>query len=194
MLKRLFYTLSYLSDPPWDTGISPPELMAFIQSHEPGRALDLGCGTGTNAITLAKHGWQVTGVDFVWLAIRAAKRKARKASAEVDFRVGDVTRLEGISGPFDLVLDIGCFHSLPESRKAAYIRNLEHLLSDIGTFLMYGFIQNPGSSDTGISNHDLTRLTKFLRLVERNDGTDRGQRKSAWFTFQPKNSPGPFSP
>lgn len=194
MLKRLFYTLSYFSDPPWDTGISPPELMAFILAHEPGRVLDLGCGTGTNSITLARHGWEVIGVDFIYMAIRSAKRKARKAGVDVDFRVGDVTRLEGISGPFDLILDIGCFHSLPESGKESYIHNLERLLSTNGTFLLYGFISPTDSSENGISTQDLAQLGNSLRLVDRTDGTDRGQRMSAWFTFQLKRSSGTPAP
>ena len=46
---------------PWDTQVTPPEVMEFIARTPPGKALDLGCGTGTNAITLARHGWQVDG-------------------------------------------------------------------------------------------------------------------------------------
>jgi SAM-dependent methyltransferase len=190
MLKRIFYTLSYFSNPPWDTGISPPELMAFIHDQPAGRALDLGCGTGTNVITLARYGWKVTGVDFVGRAIRAAKRKARKMRVEVDFRVGDVTRLVGISGKFDLILDIGCFHSLPPSSKESYVHNLNRLLSENGTFLLYGFIYpgNGNSSEPGISAHDLSTLKNNLLLITRKDGTDRGQRVSAWFTFQPQKA------
>jgi 2-polyprenyl-3-methyl-5-hydroxy-6-metoxy-1,4-benzoquinol methylase len=164
--------------------------MAFIQDQPAGRALDLGCGTGTNAITLARHGWNVTGVDFVGRAIRAAKRKAHETAVDVDFRVGDVTRLDSISGKFDLILDIGCFHSLPPSLKESYIHNLSRLLSENGTFLLYGFI-NPGdgdSSEPGISAHDLSTLKNNLLLITRKDGTDRGQRASAWFTFQPRKA------
>ena len=97
---------------PWDTGVSPPELTEFIRSHAPGRALDLGCGTGTNVITLAQHGWWVTGVDFAWRAIRVARRKARRSGVEVELQVADVTRGDAVSGPYDLVLDLGCFHNL----------------------------------------------------------------------------------
>ena len=71
---------------------------------EPGRALDLGCGTGTNALWLTQHGWRVVGVDFASLAIESARRKADWTSG-VEFVEGDVTRLHelGVKGPFDLV-------------------------------------------------------------------------------------------
>ncbi|MCK7512216.1 MAG: methyltransferase domain-containing protein [Desulfobacterales bacterium] len=58
---------------PWDTNITPPEVMEFIAETPPGRALDLGCGTGTNAIALARHGWQATGVDFAPKAVHKAR-------------------------------------------------------------------------------------------------------------------------
>ena len=111
-LKHLYFNLLYFRTPPWDTQVSPPKLMEFIESHPPGRVLDLGCGTGTNVITLAQHGWQVVGVDYVKRAVRTAERKANQAGVTAEFFVNDVTKLEGVRGVFDLVLDIGCFHSL----------------------------------------------------------------------------------
>jgi SAM-dependent methyltransferase len=185
MMRRMFYELFYFRHPPWDTGISPPELIAFIDSHLPGRALDLGCGTGTNAITLAQHGWQVVGVDFVGRAIRAARRKAKQAGVQVDFHADDVTRLRGVSGPFDLVLDIGCLHSLSRQQKAVYVDNLRRLLAPQGTFLSYAFItQDEQAQGSGLSPGDLDLLDSRFQLVQRVDGSDRGDRASAWFTYQ----------
>jgi 2-polyprenyl-3-methyl-5-hydroxy-6-metoxy-1,4-benzoquinol methylase len=66
----------------------------------------------------------VAGVDFVGRAVRAARRKAKQAGVQVDFHADDVTRLRGVSGPFDLVLDIGCLHSLSRQQKAVYTDNL----------------------------------------------------------------------
>jgi len=64
LLRRINFNLWYFRRPPWDRGISPPELFDFISKHPAGRAIDLGCGTATNVITLAQNGWQVTGIDF----------------------------------------------------------------------------------------------------------------------------------
>ena len=85
-LRRLFFNIWYYQSgifqtPPWDTGISPPELINYLESHTPGLALDLGCGTGTNVITMAEYGWQVTGVDFVRRAISKARDKAIHAGS-----------------------------------------------------------------------------------------------------------------
>jgi SAM-dependent methyltransferase len=184
ILRRLFFNLWYYREPPWDTGVSPPELMAFIESHPAGRALDLGCGTGTNVITLARNGWQVTGVDFAPHAISLARRKVEEANFNVDLRVGDVTKLEDTSDPFDLVLDIGCFHSLPVEGKADYVQNLERLLARGGTYLMYGFFKEGEEAGSGLVEADLEALSERLRLVERQNGTERGLRPSAWFEYR----------
>jgi len=63
-LRRITFNLWYYQDHPWDTGISPPALMDFIQTYSPGRSLELGCGTGNNVITFAWREWQVAGLDF----------------------------------------------------------------------------------------------------------------------------------
>ncbi len=184
MLRRLHFALSYLSKPPWDTGVSPPELLDFIAQHPPGRALDLGCGSGTNALTLARAGWDVTGVDFIPRAIRLAKRKARDAHLPVEFLVADVTRLPPFPALFDLVLDIGCFHSLGE-RKANYLTQLDTLLAPGGTWLMYGFFApDAHHAGPGLAEADLSLVPASLTLLWRQDGTERGERPSAWFAYR----------
>src|SRR5271157_1705061 len=115
-LRRINFNFWYFSRPPWDSGISPPELFDFISKHPAGRAIDLGCGTGTNIITLAQYGWQVVGIDFAPRAIQIAKRKIKNSNIQAGLRVSDATQLNGIDGPFDLALDMGCFHGI-EKRK-----------------------------------------------------------------------------
>jgi ubiquinone/menaquinone biosynthesis C-methylase UbiE len=197
-LRRLTFSLWYYLNPPWDSGISPPELLDFIEKHpstptrpaEPGqagsgrtlRAIDIGCGTGTNVITLAQAGWGVTGVDFAPRAIRMAKRKIKKAGIEAEFLVRDVTKLEGIKGPFDLALDIGCFHSLGES-KGDYLTELDRILAPGGHWLMYGFFRTD-QSDNGLTEADLDLIPASLTQLWRQDGFDKWERTSAWFLFR----------
>lgn len=181
-LRKLFFQITYLQRPPWDTGISPPELIAFIQTHPAGRAVDLGCGTGTNAITLAKHGWEVVGVDYIRRAIRTARQNARQARVDIKFLLEDVTHLEELDGNFDLVLDIGCFHNLPQDGKTRYMKQLQRLLAPSGAYLVYGFIQQTGKN-TGVSEADILQMSRIRKLHWRQDGFDQGERPSAWFLF-----------
>ena len=185
MLRRLNFSLWYLlGKTPWDSGISPPELFDFIAHHPPGRAIDLGCGTGTNVITLVQHGWSVTGVDFAPRAIRLAQRKMKQAGVEANVSVGDVTRLSAITGPFDLALDLGCLHGLPD--KSAYLGQLNRVLAPGGYWLLYAMVRSAkDTSHPGITPADLNLIqSSGLQLLNRKDGWDKRDRPSAWFLFQ----------
>lgn len=122
-LDSFFYRLAYrFGDPRWDTDEPRPELAELFHGYHPGRALDLGCGTGTNAVYLASQGWEVVGVDFVPAAIERGKARALKAGSSARFVRADVTRLReaGVDGPFDLLVDIGCYHAIPAGLRDAY--------------------------------------------------------------------------
>lgn len=164
--------------PPWDTGVTPPELERFVTSHPPGRALDLGCGTGTNVVYLARHGWDAAGVDFAGRAIAKARRRAREAGVAAEFRVGDVTRLGFLAGPFDLAVDIGCGHSLPVSDRVSYGAEVGRLVRPGGTFLLYAFA--PGGAAVGMTREDVVRTFSAFDLVAVEDGVGR---PSAWYTL-----------
>ncbi len=190
MLRRLNFSLWYLfGKPPWDSGISPPELFDFVAHHPPGRAIDLGCGTGTNVVTLAQHGWQVTGVDFAPRAIRLARRKLQRAGVQADVSVGDVTKLRGITGPFDLALDLGCFHDIPD--RSAYLAQLTRVLAPGGHWLMYGMLKSASEDPRpGLTPADVDLIqASGLQLISRKDGWDKRERPSAWFLFQRPPAP-----
>jgi SAM-dependent methyltransferase len=181
VFRRLGFSLWYFHRPPWDSGIVPPELEDFIRDNPPGIALDLGCGSGTSSLALAKAGWRVTGIDFAPRAIRIAKQKARQQILKVDFRLADVLHLPLLPDPFSLVLDIGCFHSLSPAGKLTYLEQLPRLLAPGGTWMLYGFFKSEGAPGPGLVGSDLERSSRQLSLLKRQDGTDRKSRPSAWF-------------
>jgi cyclopropane fatty-acyl-phospholipid synthase-like methyltransferase len=183
-MRRTLFELRYLfGRAPWDTGISPPELLAFLGSNPAGRALDLGCGTGTNVVTLARRGWDVTGIDFSTRAISAARARARASSVSADLRCGDVSDLAMIEGPFDLILDIGCFHRLGSAAQARYAGNMDRLLGRRGVFLLYAFVADP-TAPSGFLSVDQTaaRFAPQLAVQGVELGKDR-RYAAAWFTF-----------
>ena len=181
-IRWLSFNFWYFKNPPWDSGITPPELFDFIANHPAGRAIDIGCGTATNVITLAQNGWQVIGIDFAPRAIQIAKRKTQKIKAEL--QVNDATKLKGIDGPFDLALDMGCFHGI--DKKADYLTQLNRVLASGGYWLMYGIFQ-PFSDPSAprLAAADLDLISSFgFRLISRKDGVDKRERPSAWFLYQ----------
>lgn len=177
----------YFRQPPWDTGISPPELIEFIQIHRPGHAIDIGCGTGTNVIALAKAGWQVMGVDFAPRAIKLAKQKLVREGIQAELSVNDATTLHGITGPFDLALDLGCFHGISKAGRGKYLDQLERLLGRNGFWLLYASL-SPGTTRSahGLKEAEISLISTRFTLLYRRDGLDKRGWQSAWFLFQKK--------
>lgn len=188
MIQRFIYEFHYLvKNAPWDTGISPPELTDFLAKKPEGRALDIGCGTGTNAITIALHGWDVVGIDLSSIAIARARRKAKRASVDINFHQGDATKIDGISGPFDLILDIGCFHGLPADSRKIHEANLRRLLVPGGTFLLYTWLKaNEADRSWSPTEQQIRKLLEnSFDFMQVEHGEDKhGKRSSAWFTFR----------
>jgi len=170
---------------PWDTNITPPEVMEFIKDAPPGKALDLGCGTGTNAITLAQQGWQATGVDFVPKAIHTARKKAAAAGLSIDFHVADVTDLSFLTGSYDYILDIGCLFTLKGKDRRAYADSIFRLLEPEGWYMLYAWMPRTFKGrTTGISVEDVKelfspKLTEIKILV----GEERSF-PTAWYWFR----------
>jgi SAM-dependent methyltransferase len=178
---RFFFRLSYLLGfKPWDSGISPPELVEQIEGPtalRPGRALDIGCGTGTNCQYMLDHGWDVTGVDYVPRALAMAKRKAPGAK----LLVGDVTRLRdlGVSGPFDFMLDLGCFHSIPEARRSAYVREATAVAGPGATLLMFAFGEQSRTTPMASEDEIRRRFRDAFDFAEVRAGNPI--RKQTWY-------------
>jgi SAM-dependent methyltransferase len=147
-LQRFMYNLMYRRGAPrWETGVIPAPLVELIEGEQalpPGRALDLGCGTGPHVRYLAQHGWEATGVDFSSTAIRMARARASDLRG-VSFVEGDVSRLDGcgVNGPFNLVIDIGCYHGVPAAQRGAYVDELARVTADGSLFLLWAIDVEP---------------------------------------------------
>jgi ubiquinone/menaquinone biosynthesis C-methylase UbiE len=165
-----------------------PELLEFIQNHSPGRAIDIGCGTGTNIVALARAGWQVTGVDFAPRAIQLARQKLQKAGVQAEVFVQDATKLERITGPFDLAFDLGCFQTIPLDGRSEYLKQLNRILVPDGFWLMYGFLKPESNlAGSGLTGAEIRRISSEWTLLSRQDGFDaHRERSSAWLLFQKK--------
>jgi SAM-dependent methyltransferase len=98
---------------PWDSGMPSEELLRVLTAGKltGNTVLDFGCGTGTNAIELARRGFHVRATDIVPQAIQIARDKARIAAVPVDFRVADTLR-DDPDGPYDILFDRGVYHCL----------------------------------------------------------------------------------
>jgi SAM-dependent methyltransferase len=98
--------------PPWETGLPAQELMRIVaeQALRPGAALELGCGTGANAIYLSQNRFDVTAVDASPLALERARLRCEEAGGLVHFVLADVYDFAKNAGRFDLVFDVGLYH------------------------------------------------------------------------------------
>ncbi|GHE75543.1 methyltransferase [Streptomyces longispororuber] len=123
----------------------------------PGRALDLGCGPGRNALHLAAHGFAVDAVDLSPAALAWAAERAREAGADIRFHQGDAFALgpDALPGPYDLVVDSGCFHHLPPHRRVSYLALLDRLLAPGGHLVLACFAA--GGMGSELSDADLYR-------------------------------------
>ena len=162
LLFEFFYLIGFT---PWDRGDmrTPQTLRDIIEGPQklpPGRVLDLGCGMGRHSVYLAQQGWQVTGVDAVGRALQVARRRASERNLAIDFRRGDVTLLDqaGVSGPFSLLLDSGCFHGLSEEQRRQYGPSIARVAAGDALLVMLafgprktGFIGPPGAERSQIA-------------------------------------------
>lgn len=119
-------------------------LRDFVDTHDPGRALDVGCGAGRNALFLAASGWDTTGVEMLGSAITDARRTAETRGLTVRFVQGDVTELPtlGIGEDFGLLMDGGCYHTIPASKRDAYARSVSAVAATGATLIMVGFTRH----------------------------------------------------
>lgn len=180
MMNPKIYDLYYrFSKPRWDDGSIPQQVVDLASQVRKGRVLDLGCGSGTDAIYLAQQGFTVVGVDGSPVAIRRAQRKAAQAGVNPAFLIQDVTRLEFLQDPFDAGLDVGCFHGLSKAGKEAYCRGLVRYTHPGSLVLIWGFDQrNP---NFGLTPEQVEQTFAPTFALTRLEPSQLHQRPSHWY-------------
>ena len=149
---------AYKGTPPWDVGHPQPVFEALIKDGEikPGRALDIGCGRGDNAIMLAMNGCDVTGIDLVEDAISDAKAKVIEHHVKVNLVVGNVLRMDRLfmEAEFDVVIDSGLFHAMTDEERPVFAWQVHRVLKPGGKYFMLCF------SDKGPEGCGPRRISK----------------------------------
>ena len=194
---------------PWDSGEPSREIEKIVAEgwFDRCRALELGCGTGTNAVLLASRGFDVTAVDFSPLAIERAEARARAARAQVRFLVSDVRSLPDLGEPFPLVFDRGVYHHMRNVDLESFLRTLEKHVAPGGWYLTLAGNANetapegegPPRVDAISIASELGRLFDLVQLREfRFDGVVGEAEKPeplAWSAlFRRRVSAGPSAP
>ena len=178
----------YLSgDTPWDTGIVPPELCEMVESGllTPGRAVDMGCGSGLNSRYLARQGFRVVGMDLALSPLTQGNAAARAANLTPLFCMADVTAPPLVSLGATFALDIGCFHAVLPERRTRYAAALASLLASGAHYLLYAFEpqENAEGRPVGIGPETLQLLAPYFSLRWARHGNDQ-DRPSAWYLFR----------
>jgi SAM-dependent methyltransferase len=186
--RRWKYYWKYLrGQTPWETGRTPGEVIEFINAHPPGRALDLGCGTGIHALTLVRHGWKVVGIDFVAYAIRLARKRAAAKGLAAAFVQADITRPPNFAERFDYGLDIGCLVGLRYHERECYAENLARFLKPGAWYMLCAWLPwMKNGKPRGVSSESVERLlcdcfTRYRIAV----GEEKGHA-IAWYWYRRK--------
>jgi len=173
---------------PWDTGQPEPLLVDLVTSGavKPGPALEIGAGTGTNAIWMAERGFDVLGVDVSPLAVEKARAKMDGRALSCHFATLDVLATPLPDGPFQFVFDRGCFHVFDEpEERAKFAERVAAALGPGGLWLsMIGSTEGP-ARETGPPRRSAREVAlaiePAMEIVELRSTEFSGRSAKAWF-------------
>ncbi len=137
----------YKGVPPWEIDGPQSEIVHLAEHGEISSAvLDVGCGTGENALYLAEIGFEVVGIDIIPTAIEKALSKAKARSSAPTFLVWDALDLQHLQRRFNTIIDSGFFHVLPDKKSPVFVKGLASVLNPGGTYFVMCFSEHePGS-------------------------------------------------
>ena len=112
--------------PPWDAGVPHAELVRVLDEYRlrPQTVLEIGCGTGADAILLARRRFNVTAVDCSPIAVERARLRAEQQDALIHFVLADIFEFARSAGQFDLVYDCGAYHAIRQVHLERYLEVL----------------------------------------------------------------------
>jgi cyclopropane fatty-acyl-phospholipid synthase-like methyltransferase len=135
-----FFDSTYRGTPPWDIGRPQKEFTELVRQGEiTGSVLDIGCGSGDNALFFAQEGFDVWGIDSSPLAIQKAQEKGAQRGLPVHFLVLNALELTKLNRTFDTATDSGLFHTLSDEDRPLFVKNLTAILSPSGNYFMLCF-------------------------------------------------------
>jgi SAM-dependent methyltransferase len=163
---RIMYRAGFM---PWEQEEPIADLVELVDGSDalpPGRALDIGCGTGRNAVYCARRGWQVTGVDDVPLALRRARQYSEQSGQQVQLICADIAGGTDLGTGYSLLLDIGCLHGLKESQLRRAAANLTRAAGPGATLVMFAIARGaPKPAPVGIDPEDVPRMFPDWEVV-----------------------------
>src|SRR4051812_1360367 len=123
---------------PWDTGEPSSELQRVLGQNtiQPCRVLELGCGTGTNSVWLARQGFEATGIDVAPIAVKRAEERAQAAQVKVRFVVADVLNMPYPDERFEFFFDRGCYHAVRRDAPERYVQAVGRQIASGGRGLI----------------------------------------------------------
>jgi cyclopropane fatty-acyl-phospholipid synthase-like methyltransferase len=128
-----YFDVAYEGIPTWDIGRPQPAIVRLAdEGAVSGPVLDLGCGTGENALFLASRGFDVVGVDLAPRALARARDKARERALDATFLEWDGLKVDELGRAFGTAVDVGMFHTLADEERPVYATHLRDALAPGG--------------------------------------------------------------
>jgi SAM-dependent methyltransferase len=180
---------------PWDTGQPEPLLVEFVTSDaiKPSPTLEIGSGTGTNAIWMAERGFDVLGVDISPLAVERANAKIEGPALHCRFAEWDFLDAPSPVGPFQFVFDRGCFHVFDESaERQQFAARVANALAPGGFWLSIIGSTEGSPREVGPPRRSAREVAAAiepsLEIVELRSADFRGTGAKAWFCLSRKRT------
>lgn len=142
---------------PWEEGRPSPVLVDLVENNQVpiGAALDICCGTGSNAVYLAQHGFETSSMDISPTAVSHARKRAQETGLKLSLQSGDAAHLTYPDGSFNFIFDRGCFHHIPPDDRQDFVLGLYRVLRKGGRYQLLCFSGRTAAPPYGFTPEDI---------------------------------------